>query len=184
MARRDARYTPERDVPLRSKARRLCAGVAFQRSDAALQPVCVYLSNRGTDCSDGCCALLARPILRQSRRCTWTCEPQPSARVAWCQARCACPCTRTAACSSPTRSLMRCAANLVRGRRLSPPALTRSPQVKAKLPDTSECILVGCAAGVRSELAIALLAREGGYENLANVEGGMNAWQGMGKPVE
>ena len=50
---------------------------------------------------------------------------------------------------------MRCAANLVRGRRLSPPALTRSPQVKAKLPDTSECILVGCAAGVRSELAIA-----------------------------
>mmetsp|Transcript_10024 Transcript_10024/g.31383 ORF Transcript_10024/g.31383 Transcript_10024/m.31383 type:complete len:162 (-) Transcript_10024:64-549(-) len=57
-------------------------------------------------------------------------------------------------------------------------------EVKAKLPDTSECILVGCAAGVRSELAIALLAREGGYENLANVEGGMNAWQGMGKPVE
>lgn len=57
-------------------------------------------------------------------------------------------------------------------------------KVEALLPDKSARILVGCAAGVRSELAIALLARDGGYEHLANVEGGFNVWAGMGKPTE
>ena len=56
-------------------------------------------------------------------------------------------------------------------------------KVEAVLPDKDARILVGCAAGVRSELAIALLARDGGYKHLANVEGGFNAWAGTGKPT-
>ncbi len=44
-------------------------------------------------------------------------------------------------------------------------------------------IVVSCAAGGRGALATALLV-DMGYEGVRNLEGGMNAWEEAGHPVE
>jgi rhodanese-related sulfurtransferase len=51
----------------------------------------------------------------------------------------------------------------------------------AKL-DKSKQYLVHCAAGGRSARACAKLETLG-FTNLVNLEGGLNAWKGAGKPV-
>lgn len=49
--------------------------------------------------------------------------------------------------------------------------------------DPSQRIIVHCAAGGRSALAV-LALRELGYENVAHLEGGFGAWKESGRPVE
>lgn len=48
--------------------------------------------------------------------------------------------------------------------------------------DPSARVILHCASGGRSALAAATLA-EMGYENVAHLDGGMNAWKEAGKPV-
>lgn len=47
-----------------------------------------------------------------------------------------------------------------------------------------QTVYVICHGGVRSAQAIQWLAKETGYEQLVNVEGGMMAWIQAGQPVE
>jgi rhodanese-related sulfurtransferase len=53
---------------------------------------------------------------------------------------------------------------------------------EAACPDKSEQVLVGCAAGKRSEMAVGKLAAAG-YGKLIDVEGGFAAWCAAGLPV-
>jgi molybdopterin/thiamine biosynthesis adenylyltransferase/rhodanese-related sulfurtransferase len=50
-------------------------------------------------------------------------------------------------------------------------------------PDTSQRIIVYCRSGNRSARAVHQLQEELGYENVANVEGGILEWQKHGLPV-
>jgi rhodanese-related sulfurtransferase len=50
-----------------------------------------------------------------------------------------------------------------------------------ELPKQKE-IVVACAVGARSMLAAGFLAKQG-FESLANLEGGINAWEEAGLPV-
>jgi molybdopterin/thiamine biosynthesis adenylyltransferase len=50
-------------------------------------------------------------------------------------------------------------------------------------PDTSQRILLYCRSGARSARAAHQLQEELGYENVANVEGGIIEWQAEGLPV-
>jgi phage shock protein E len=52
-----------------------------------------------------------------------------------------------------------------------------------ELPDKGERIVVHCATGGRSALAAKTL-REMGYENAANMDGGLAAWRERGYEVE
>lgn len=52
-----------------------------------------------------------------------------------------------------------------------------------ELPDKESRIVVHCATGGRSALAAKTLA-EMGYENVANMDGGINAWRERGYEVE
>ena len=52
-----------------------------------------------------------------------------------------------------------------------------------ELPDKDARIVVHCALGGRGALAAKSL-REMGYTNVANMEGGMNAWRERGYDVE
>ena len=51
-----------------------------------------------------------------------------------------------------------------------------------ELPDSDDTIPVVCRSGGRSGRAVAWLAQQG--FDVANVEGGMRAWQSAGKPLE
>ena len=48
--------------------------------------------------------------------------------------------------------------------------------------DPSARVILHCASGGRSALAAATL-KEMGYERVAHLDGGMNAWKAAGKPV-
>jgi rhodanese-related sulfurtransferase len=49
--------------------------------------------------------------------------------------------------------------------------------------DPSARVILHCASGGRSALAAATL-KEMGYERVAHLDGGINAWKAAGKPVE
>lgn len=49
--------------------------------------------------------------------------------------------------------------------------------------DTGRRVILHCAAGGRSALAVLALA-ELGYENVAHLDGGFTAWKESGQPVE
>lgn len=49
--------------------------------------------------------------------------------------------------------------------------------------DPSKRIILHCDAGGRSALAASTL-KEMGYENVAHLDGGFNAWKQAGKPVD
>ena len=49
--------------------------------------------------------------------------------------------------------------------------------------DPGRRIILHCASGGRSALA-AVTLRELGYDNVAHLDGGMNAWKAAGEPVE
>jgi sulfur-carrier protein adenylyltransferase/sulfurtransferase len=51
-------------------------------------------------------------------------------------------------------------------------------------PDTSQRLILYCRSGARSARAANLLKEQFGYDNVANVEGGILAWQEQGLPVE
>lgn len=57
-----------------------------------------------------------------------------------------------------------------------------SPYHEAPL-DPSKRVIVHCASGGRSALAAATL-KDMGYENVAHLDGGFNAWKEAGKSVE
>ncbi len=57
-----------------------------------------------------------------------------------------------------------------------------SPYHQAPL-DPSKRVILHCASGGRSALAARTL-QEMGYENVAHLDGGMNAWKEAGKPSE
>jgi molybdopterin/thiamine biosynthesis adenylyltransferase/rhodanese-related sulfurtransferase len=50
-------------------------------------------------------------------------------------------------------------------------------------PDTSQRVLLYCASGNRSARAASRLKDELGYENVANVEGGIQLWEEQGLPL-
>ena len=56
-----------------------------------------------------------------------------------------------------------------------------SPYHQAPL-DPSARVIVHCASGGRSALAAALL-QDMGYERVAHLDGGLNAWKEAGKPL-
>jgi len=56
-----------------------------------------------------------------------------------------------------------------------------SPYHQAPL-DPSKRVILHCASGGRSALAAATL-KEMGYEDVAHLDGGINAWKEAGKPV-
>ena len=56
-----------------------------------------------------------------------------------------------------------------------------SPYHQAPL-DPSARVIVHCASGGRSALAAAVL-QDMGYERVAHLDGGINAWKEAGKPV-
>ena len=49
--------------------------------------------------------------------------------------------------------------------------------------DPSKRVILHCAAGGRSALAVKTL-QEMGYDNVAHMDGGMSAWLNEGRPVE
>jgi molybdopterin/thiamine biosynthesis adenylyltransferase/rhodanese-related sulfurtransferase len=51
-------------------------------------------------------------------------------------------------------------------------------------PDTSQRVIAYCRSGARSARAVHQLQEELGYDNVANVEGGILAWQEEGLPVD
>lgn len=59
---------------------------------------------------------------------------------------------------------------------------TTSPYHQAPL-DPSKRVILHCASGGRSALAAKTL-QEMGYENVAHLDGGINAWKEAGKPTE
>ncbi|MDP9188164.1 MAG: molybdopterin-synthase adenylyltransferase MoeB [Actinomycetota bacterium] len=50
-------------------------------------------------------------------------------------------------------------------------------------PDTSQRVIAYCRSGARSARAVHQLQEQLGYDNVANVEGGILAWQDRGLPV-
>jgi rhodanese-related sulfurtransferase len=59
---------------------------------------------------------------------------------------------------------------------------TTSPYHQAPL-DPAQRVILHCASGGRSALAAKTL-QEMGYENVAHLDGGINAWKEAGKPTE
>jgi rhodanese-related sulfurtransferase len=49
--------------------------------------------------------------------------------------------------------------------------------------DPARRVILHCAGGGRSALAVETL-QQLGYENVAHLDGGFNAWKGAGQPVE
>lgn len=70
----------------------------------------------------------------------------------------------------------------ITGARLIPRGLLES-QAATQLPDRDARIVVHCASGGRGSLAAKTL-EEMGYTNVANLEGGINAWREMGYETE
>ena len=69
----------------------------------------------------------------------------------------------------------------IEGGRLVPPGLLRD-EIESVVPDRSQRVLLYCRSGNRSGKAAAQMA-EMGYEDVANVAGGILAWQEDGLPV-
>lgn len=55
------------------------------------------------------------------------------------------------------------------------------PQYKPEF-NKNKRIVLHCATGGRSALAVVTL-KQMGYENIAHLDGGMNAWKDSGKPI-
>jgi len=55
------------------------------------------------------------------------------------------------------------------------------PSRLAELPDDEDTLAVVCRSGGRSSRAVAWLAQQG--FDVANLDGGMRAWHGAGKPM-
>ena len=68
------------------------------------------------------------------------------------------------------------------GAHLVPPASV-SERIGELVPDRSARVLLYCATGNRSARAADLLKNELGYENVASVAGGIQAWAQQGLPV-
>jgi sulfur-carrier protein adenylyltransferase/sulfurtransferase len=64
---------------------------------------------------------------------------------------------------------------------LVPPAEVMS-RIESLVPDRSQRVVLYCRTGARSARA-AYQLQEAGYENVANVAGGIEAWQDLGLPV-
>src|SRR5918999_4206734 len=69
----------------------------------------------------------------------------------------------------------------IEGGRLVPPGILRD-EIASAAPDRSQRVLLYCRSGNRSAKAAAELA-EMGYDDVANVEGGILAWQEAGLPL-
>ncbi|HEY8779486.1 MAG TPA: molybdopterin-synthase adenylyltransferase MoeB [Solirubrobacterales bacterium] len=69
----------------------------------------------------------------------------------------------------------------IEGGRLVPPRLLRD-EISSVVPDRSQRVILYCRSGNRSGKA-AQEVSELGYENVANVDGGILAWQEQGLPV-
>jgi sulfur-carrier protein adenylyltransferase/sulfurtransferase len=69
----------------------------------------------------------------------------------------------------------------IEGGRLVPPGLLRD-EIVSVVPDRSQRVILYCRSGNRSGKA-ALEMSELGYENVANVDGGILEWQEQGLPV-
>jgi molybdopterin/thiamine biosynthesis adenylyltransferase/rhodanese-related sulfurtransferase len=70
----------------------------------------------------------------------------------------------------------------VEGAKLVPPASV-GERVPELVPDRSRRVLLYCATGNRSARAADLLQSELGYENVASVAGGIEAWRESGLPL-
>src|SRR3954469_17953236 len=68
----------------------------------------------------------------------------------------------------------------IEGGRLVPPGILRD-EIASVVPDRSQRVLLYCRSGNRSAKAAQQLT-ELGYEDVANVEGGILAWQEQGLP--
>jgi molybdopterin/thiamine biosynthesis adenylyltransferase/rhodanese-related sulfurtransferase len=69
----------------------------------------------------------------------------------------------------------------IEGGRLVPPALLRD-EIASVVPDLSQRVILYCRSGNRSGKAAQEMS-ELGYENVANVDGGILEWQEQGLPV-
>jgi molybdopterin/thiamine biosynthesis adenylyltransferase/rhodanese-related sulfurtransferase len=69
----------------------------------------------------------------------------------------------------------------IEGGRLVPPALLRD-EIASVVPDRSQRVILYCRSGNRSGKAAQEMS-ELGYENVANVDGGILEWQEQGLPV-
>jgi sulfur-carrier protein adenylyltransferase/sulfurtransferase len=67
---------------------------------------------------------------------------------------------------------------------LVPPVEVAELAADQRAPDTSRRLILYCRSGARSARAAHLLQEQFGYENVANVEGGILAWQDAGLPVD
>jgi sulfur-carrier protein adenylyltransferase/sulfurtransferase len=67
---------------------------------------------------------------------------------------------------------------------LVPPAEVAGLAADQRAPDTSRRVILYCRSGARSARAAHLLKEQFGYDNVANVEGGILAWQEAGLPVD
>ena len=72
----------------------------------------------------------------------------------------------------------------LKGAVLVPPSEVAELARAEKAPDTSRRVILYCRSGNRSARAAHQLQEEFGYENVANVDGGILAWQEAGLPVD
>ena len=70
----------------------------------------------------------------------------------------------------------------IEGDELVPPAEV-AERIDELAPDASQRLILYCRSGARSARAVNQLQEQFGYENAANVEGGILAWQDQGLPV-
>ncbi len=64
------------------------------------------------------------------------------------------------------------------------PPVEVAERIDELAPDTSQRVILYCRSGARSARAANLLQEQFGYDNVANVEGGILAWQEAGLPVD
>ncbi|MGH2983906.1 MAG: molybdopterin-synthase adenylyltransferase MoeB [Solirubrobacterales bacterium] len=64
------------------------------------------------------------------------------------------------------------------------PPVEVAERIDELAPDTSQRVILYCRSGARSARAANLLQEQFGYDNVANVEGGILAWQEQGLPVD
>jgi molybdopterin/thiamine biosynthesis adenylyltransferase/rhodanese-related sulfurtransferase len=64
------------------------------------------------------------------------------------------------------------------------PPVEVAERIDELAPDTSQRLILYCRSGARSARAANLLKEQFGYDNVANVDGGILAWQEAGLPVD
>jgi sulfur-carrier protein adenylyltransferase/sulfurtransferase len=64
------------------------------------------------------------------------------------------------------------------------PPVEVAERIDELAPDTSQRLILYCRSGARSARAANLLKEQLGYDNVANVEGGILAWQEAGLPFD